>query len=126
VQGLCTKSINAAIFAYPSLADSQPQVVTEAIAFGLPLVASNIEPIADLIDLNTGAGIQVDPTDTSGFAAAIIELMQNKPRRQSMSEEASRLASGFSWKRTAEETLTLYRRLASNRSNNNPKMSDSR
>jgi glycosyltransferase involved in cell wall biosynthesis len=105
----------AAMFVYASLADSQPQVVTEALAFGLPLIASNIEPISDLVSPNKGSSILLNPDDVDGFAQAIISLLRDKPLRQAMSAEARQLASGFSWKRTSEETLALYEKLKKNR-----------
>lgn len=108
---LYTLYSTAIMFVYPSLADSQPQVVTEAIAFGLPLVASNIEPIADIISQNKESSILLDPNDVDGFAQTIIALLRDKTLRQSMAIEAMHLSSKFSFQHTAEQTLELYEKI---------------
>ena len=67
----------ADIFLFASLQEGLPVAVMEAMACGLPIIASNIRGNVDLIDQKKG-GWLVDPTDVDGFAAAINEALAHK------------------------------------------------
>ena len=82
----------------------------EALAFGLPIVASNIKANADVLN-GKGCAILLEPYDIDGIAAAITRLLEDTSLRQSMSERAKVLARALSYEAVAEETVTLYERL---------------
>ena len=90
-------------------------MLIEAMAFGLPVIASSIEPVSDVVNLNPGSGILIEPFDHDGLAQAIISLLQDRSLRQSMSARARELAARFSWERIAEQTLSLYRNIVDKR-----------
>lgn len=102
---------NATIFVFPTSAEIQGLVLLEAMAFGLPVIASRIEPLVDLVKLDRGSAILVDPDKANGFAQAISMLLDDSALRHSMSLSAKNLASKFSWRLTSEKTLALYNRL---------------
>ena len=57
------------VFVHPSYREGLPVSVMEAMASGLPVVASRIRGNVDLV--KEGGGILVSPTDTDGFVEAI-------------------------------------------------------
>jgi glycosyltransferase involved in cell wall biosynthesis len=106
---------DAILFLFPTTAESQGLVLIEAMAFGLPVIASTIEPIADVVSQKEGSAILVDPYDVDGIAMAIIRLLQDSPLRQSMSLRAQELAQSLSFEHIAAQTLALYQELVQNK-----------
>jgi glycosyltransferase involved in cell wall biosynthesis len=99
----------ATIFAFPSLAEMQGLAVLEAMAHGLPVVASEIEPILDISRLGPEAIIAASPTNPEDFANAILLLLEDKNRRERMSRCGRRVAAELSWDKVARRMLDTYR-----------------
>lgn len=75
----------ADIFVFPSLQEGLPVAVMEAMASGLPIVASKIRGNEDLISNNQG-GFLVKPKDSEQVAKAIEKMIQNPKKRGKMEE----------------------------------------
>ena len=105
---------SATIFVFLTLAEMQGLVLMEAMAFGLPVIASKIEPIVDISNLKPDSIITVNPNDPNEIAEAIILLLEDPSLRQLMSVKAKEVASSFSWEHTAKKTLRLYESLIEN------------
>ena len=60
----------ADVFVFPSVTEGQPNALLEAMLCGLPVVASNIAPIREVVPPRAHA-LLVAPGDVAGFAAAI-------------------------------------------------------
>ena len=75
----------ADIFVFPSLQEGLPVAVMEAMASGLPIVASKIRGNEDLISNNQG-GYLVNPMDSEQVAKAIEKMIQNPKKRKKMEE----------------------------------------
>lgn len=75
----------ADIFVFPSLQEGLPVAVMEAMASGLPIVASKIRGNEDLISNNQG-GYLVKPTDSEQVGKAIEKMIQNPKKRKKMEE----------------------------------------
>jgi glycosyltransferase involved in cell wall biosynthesis len=76
------------VFVLPSRQDPFPLAVLEAMASGLPVVASAIDGIVEQVI--PGAGILLEPDDPTAFADAISRLMQAPERRAQMGSTARR------------------------------------
>ena len=73
----------ADVFFFPSLREGLPNSVLEAMAVGLPVVASNVGAIPEIIDVPDG-GMLLDPEDVDGFAQAIDHLRRHPEQRNEM------------------------------------------
>jgi glycosyltransferase involved in cell wall biosynthesis len=73
------------IFAFPSKREGLGLAALEAMACGLPLVASNIHGIRDYL-INGVSGYSSSPTDVEGFKNSFKALIDNKILRKTMKE----------------------------------------
>jgi glycosyltransferase involved in cell wall biosynthesis len=77
----------ADVFALPSMAESLGVVLLEAMACGLPIVASNVGGIPELVTHNYN-GLLVEPGDAEGLANSIVALLLNEELRKKLSSGA--------------------------------------
>lgn len=84
----------------------------EAMTRGTPVVASAWGAAPELID---DQSLLVDPRDTTRAAAVIRELLASRQRLESLGARAMARASRYSWSRTADVTLDVYRRVIDER-----------
>jgi glycosyltransferase involved in cell wall biosynthesis len=99
----------AAAVAYPSLWEGFGLPVLEALACGVPVVASTRVPAASLFpDLV----LRAEPDAPGQLADALQRALQDAPLRRRVLERAPQVAREYSWDRTALETLAVYRRVA--------------
>lgn len=100
----------ANLFVFPTLADTLPLVVFEAMAQGLPVLASAIGGIPYQIDPRCGQ--LVPPNEPAALAAAIERLGQDRARLQEMGRHArARVAEGYTWAAAAAKAHDAYRRV---------------
>lgn len=86
---------NADIFVHPSLDDYFPLVLLEAMACGLPIIASRVGAIEEM--LADGAGLLVTPGDVSELADAIIQVAGDSENCRCLGTQArSRYLEEFS------------------------------
>ncbi|HYR76625.1 MAG TPA: glycosyltransferase family 4 protein [Pyrinomonadaceae bacterium] len=107
----------AALFVMPSYYESFGISVVEAMAFGLPVVASASGGLTELIG-NYGAGSLVPKRDPKAFADAIIRLISATRARGEKGIMAQAAVEKFQPQRIAAETLELYQALGSSNSSN--------
>ncbi len=98
---------DADIFILPSLAEGMPLVVLEAMGTGLPIVASRVQGIEELVaeDVN---GALFDPGDADGLARSLVKLINAGKRRVEMGEASVARVKPYDWKHIADAYLTLY------------------
>lgn len=106
---------SAHIFCAPNTGnESQGYVILEALAAGLPVVASNIPGFAGVITDGID-GVLVPPKDHRALAAALAELLDAPERRRELAEAARRRARAFSWEQIAVRVLDYYLRILDER-----------
>ena len=81
----------------------------ESLTRGVPVVGSEWGALAEIIG---DAGRVVSPCDEAGAAKAIIEMLTTD-RQPERAKIAHRQARQFSWRKTTEQTLTVYQDLCS-------------
>lgn len=94
----------------------QPMVLLEAMAAGVPIIASNLKSISYLVEDNVN-GYLVDPNDTKKIADYTIELLSSKDKRLAMGEAGRSIARhNYHAHKVAEKTLQMYREILSSKS----------
>lgn len=78
------------IFALPSLyGEGMPMVILEALAAGLPIVASDVEGIPQVLERNEEVGLLAVPGDAESLAAQLCRIASmNHSEREKMSHAA--------------------------------------
>jgi len=71
------------IFVLPSLWEGLPIALLEALAAGIPVIATRVDGICDVIDEGKN-GVLVPPRDPAALADAILALLQNSSRRRQL------------------------------------------
>ncbi len=99
----------ADIFCAPSLGfESFGIVLLEAMAAGLPIVASNIAGYRSVLT-DGQEGWFTPPGDPQALAQALGRLVEQPRLRQTMGQQGRLTASRYSWERLTDEILEVYR-----------------
>ncbi len=86
-------------------------VLLEALASGVPVVASAVGGISDVI-ISGKTGILVPQKDSSTLAAAIVNLLKNKSlRKQLVRNGKSHVKSNYSWAVVSDKFFKLFQKL---------------
>jgi glycosyltransferase involved in cell wall biosynthesis len=95
----------ASIFVYPSRYEGFGLPVLEAMACGVPVVATTAGAVPEV----AGSGaVLVDPDDARGWREAMSRILTDATFRTARQAEARRRALTFDWSRTATLTLASY------------------
>jgi glycosyltransferase involved in cell wall biosynthesis len=99
------------LFVLPSLGEHFGRVLLEAMAVEKAVVATDAGGVPEIV-LDGETGILVPPADPAAMAAAVLSLIQDRPRARRLGEAGRRrVASHFSLARHVEGVQTLYRSL---------------
>ncbi len=96
-------------FLMPSLYEGFGIPVLEAMACGAPVVSSKASSLPYVAG---DAALFIEPLTAQALAAAVRNLLSNKDLAATMRANGLRRASRFCWKRTARETVDVYRTAA--------------
>ena len=91
-----------------SITEGMPVSILEALAAGVPIVATSVGGVPDMLD-NGRAGVLVPPHDTEGLANAMERVLLDPNERQRLSLAARQLsADRHSAERMAKDYARLY------------------
>ncbi len=100
----------ARVFAFPSLYEGFGLPPLEAMACGVPVVASNASSLPEVVG---DAGLLVDPLDVDGLAGALLRAVTDDVWRAQAIARGLARARQFTWRRAAEQLLAVYDALLS-------------
>ncbi len=98
----------ARIFAFPSLDEGFGMPVLEAMAWGVPVVASNVSALPEVCG---EAAWLVDPQDVDALADALRRLAADPDLRADFIRRGRRRAVAFRWEDAVAKTWEVYRQL---------------
>ena len=100
---------NFDIFVLPSIKEGLPYVILEAGLAGLPVIASNVGGIPEIIG-NGKEGLLVPPANSEELAKAIRKLTDDKTLRENLAKNLNeKIQKEFSLKKMLEQTMSLYK-----------------
>jgi len=99
------------IYILPSYYEGLPTTVLEAMACKLPVVASNVSGIPELIEEGL-SGYMLSPGDIKGFYNRIVELLENPEKMRNFGEMGRRrVMEKFTWPHIARGIIKKYEEL---------------
>ena len=102
---------SADIYVISSRNEGLSNTLLEAMASGLPVVATRVSGVTELVE-EPGAGLVADIGDTDGLARALVRLASDRPLRERLGVAARRVIERrYSIETVAEKHEALYRRL---------------
>jgi glycosyltransferase involved in cell wall biosynthesis len=102
---------SADLIVLPHTEISLSGVAWTALGFGRPIVGTHVGGLPDLVEEGVN-GLLVPPGSPKALSQAIIRMLRDPEQLARMGERGkTRFEARYSWAKTAEETLQLYRRL---------------
>lgn len=95
------------VLALPSYREGTPRVITEAMASGLPVVATDIAGIPEQV-ADGESGYLIRPGDTAELTARLQELLADAELRERMGDRGRQRAERFSIEAMLEDVEELY------------------
>lgn len=96
------------VFVLPTLTEALPTVLAEAMGARLPVVASRVGGVPEMVVENE-SGILLEPEDIPALAAACTRLLANPAERAAMAAQGRKIVNEkFSIERQVEQLQELY------------------
>jgi glycosyltransferase involved in cell wall biosynthesis len=99
------------VLVVPSRSDGSPLVVCEAMAAGIPVVASRVGGLPDLV-AHGDSGLLVRPEDPEDLARTLVSLLMDPAAALALGLRARRLAEGRSHARLVDRMTEVYSAVA--------------
>ena len=108
VDSVAEKLKHFSIFLNVSLSESFGIAAGEAMAVGLPVIASNVDGVKNLV--GNECGIKVNPKNQGEIARAILKLAKNLALCRKMGQKSKeRIKNNFTEEIMIKKTTDLYR-----------------
>ena len=98
----------ALAFVYPSLYEGFGLPAAEAMASGVPVLASGVTSLPEVL---AGSGVLFDARDPASIAAQMVRIYHDASLRDDLAVRGRERAKYFSWQTCAAQTLDVYREL---------------
>lgn len=98
----------AALLVYPSRYEGFGIPPLEAMSFDCPVACANTSSIPEVVG---DAAAFFDPASSDAMARAVESVLNDAPLRETLIARGRERIKMFSWRRCAEETLNVYRKL---------------
>jgi len=99
---------SATVFVMPSLFENCPMSVLEAMSCEVPVVASNVGGVPEIITSGEN-GVLIHPQDPTALAKSVLTILQDKTYASKLGQSGRRtVVERFSAQRMALETVQLY------------------
>ena len=95
------------VFVLPSLYEGFPNALLEAMASGLPIVASKVRGIPEIIEESEN-GFLVEPKDSNGIAEKILYLFDNSELKKRICLNNKEKVKNYSWDFVADSLIKVY------------------
>lgn len=95
------------IFILSSEREGMPLVLLEAMAMGLPVIATNVTGNRDVI-ANGKNGLLVPLNDSNAFRQALLKIKADTKLYKSLSQSARETSSKYNWEKVATKFIELY------------------
>jgi glycosyltransferase involved in cell wall biosynthesis len=106
-EALAEAYASADIFAFPSLTETFGQVVNEAMASGLPVLAYDADGVRDQVE-HGRTGLLVRPSDRAGFAEGLSLLALDADLRRALGARAREVAATRRWEAVMDDLMRIY------------------
>jgi glycosyltransferase involved in cell wall biosynthesis len=100
----------ASVLVNPSLSESFGMTVVEAMASGLPVIATKVGGQEDLV-IDGTTGLLTEPEDSAELVDALSRIRRDPDGARRMGAAGKQQAQVYDWNRIASETIGLYSRL---------------
>ena len=97
---------SALVFVYPSLYEGFGLPILEAMSLVTPVITSRISSIPEI---TADAALLIDPNNDDEIANALEKIWKNDNLRNEFIDKGKHQSAKFSWTKTAEQTLEIYR-----------------
>lgn len=96
------------VFVHPGELETFCQTIQEAMASGVPVVATGRGGPLDLVD-SSRTGWLYEPGDLAGFRGYVTDLVGDEAKRAAFGAAAFTKVQGRTWTRVCEELMDIYR-----------------
>ena len=97
----------ADVFVLPSLFDCTPVVLMEAMAAGLPIVATRVGGVEEVVTEGLDS-VLCAPNDPGGLASSLSGLLSDPAKRRRLGEAGQHGAQRFSWAQVLPKWFSLF------------------